>query len=90
MTRLNLSVYCLNVNFFVCIIEITKVSGYGTRAMRLPKNMFVSVPFPNVSSTLIAIPLIRFIIAKTSVTQAIRLFLRRLSSCSMIFAMIKN
>jgi hypothetical protein len=76
--------------FFFFIIEIPKVSGYGTRAMRLPKNMFVSVPFPSVSSTLIAIPLIRFLIAKISATRAIQLFLRRLNSCLMIFAMIKN
>ncbi len=80
----------MRIFFLNFIIENTKVSGYGTRAMRFPKNMFVSVPFPIVSSTLIAIPLIRFLIAKISATRAIRLFLRRLSSCSMIFAMIKN
>jgi hypothetical protein len=64
MTRLNLSDLLFKCDFFLCIIEITKVSGYGTRAIRLPKNMFVHVPFPNMSSTLLSSPLYSFVNCK--------------------------
>ncbi len=73
------------------IVEITKTSGYGIRAIRLRKNTFVDVRYFNVSSwgrTFLSIPLIRTLIAWISYTLVIQLFLNPLSSYLILFAIL--
>lgn len=76
------------IEFIDEFLENTKVCGYGIRAIRLLKNISEDVHFPSVSSTLLSIPLIHLLIARTTHTQSIRLFLSLLSCFSMTCAMV--